>query len=95
MKEILEELWYGNINPNECGLCNKPELKEVAKYVSRHRDAIEETMSDEQKELLSKLVETMYEYQRLYELEIFKYAFKLGARFTAESLCTDNRSENE
>ncbi len=92
MDKILEELWYGNINPQESDLSNTPEIKEITKNTARHRENLERTLSDEQKELLTQLTDSMYDFERIYELEIFKYAFKLGARITAESLFTDNQS---
>ncbi len=47
---------------------------------------MERTLSDEQKALLTRLTDSMSELDGLLEFEMFAYAYKLGARMTAESL---------
>ena len=51
MKSIINELWYGNIIPQEDSRTNSKEMKELLGYMSRHHDDLLKTMTDEQKEL--------------------------------------------
>ena len=36
MKETIEELWHGNIIPQEDSRTNSPEMKELLSYMARH-----------------------------------------------------------
>lgn len=86
MKSIITELWYGNINPQEDGIFNEPELKELLGYIDRHRGELEETLTDKQKELLEKLMDNRNEFNSLAEASVFEYGFKFGAKMMFEML---------
>ncbi len=83
---IIEELWHGNINPQEDSIENTAEMRQLTEYISWHRKAVEETMNDEQKETFEKYIDCRNEYESLYQAAVFTYAFKLGAKLTAEAL---------
>ena len=83
---IINELWHGNIVPQEDSRNNSPEMKELMKYMARHHDDLLKTMSDEQKEIFEKFDDCWSEYVNLAEAAIFEYAFRLGARLTIETL---------
>lgn len=40
---IIEELWHGNINPQEDSIENTAEMRQLTEYISWHRKAVEET----------------------------------------------------
>jgi hypothetical protein len=84
MNNILEELWYGNITPFEQCLKDNKQIKELTGYISRHRDDLEATLTDKQKEILAKLDDCYDELISISEREIFIYGLKLGAGMTAE-----------
>ena len=86
MKSIINELWHGNIVPQEDSRTNSKEMKELLGYMSRHHDDLLKTMSDEQKEIFEKFDDCWSEYVSLAESAIFEYAFRLGARLTIETL---------
>ncbi len=86
MTDMIKELWYGNIVPQEDGIFNKPELRELLGYVARHRGELEESLTDKQKELLDKMMDNRNEYDSLAEAAVFAYGFKLGAKITLEAL---------
>ena len=86
MKSIIEELWYGNICPQEDGISNSPEFKELVGYISRHRIELEATMSDEQKRILNKMMDCRNEIDCLTEAKIFANGLKLGAKLMFEML---------
>ena len=51
MRSILEELFYGNICPNtDCRSKDKC-TKELMGYIADHHSALNETLTDKQKEL--------------------------------------------
>ena len=82
--KILEELWYGNIEPTEYGASTSPEYKELRRLVDRNETDLRATMTDEQKELFTRYMESVLEYQTLSELMLFQNSFKLGARLAIE-----------
>ncbi len=77
---------YGNIIPQEDGIFHKPEFKELLGYTARHRSDLEETLTDKQKELLDKMMDTRNEFDSLAEARVFAYGFKLGAKLMLEML---------
>jgi hypothetical protein len=81
---ILEELWYGNIEPTEYGSSTSPEYKELRRLVDRNEIDLRATMTDAQKELFNRYLESVLEYQTMSELMLFQNSFKLGARLMAE-----------
>ena len=83
---ILEELWYGNITPTEYSrIENNDNYKEALRLVNQNQERLKATLTDEQKELLEKLLTASEEFANLIELDCFKVGFKLGARFTIEA----------
>ena len=84
MKETIEELWHGNIIPQEDSRINSLEMKELLSYMARHHEDLEKSFSDEQKEIFEKFHDCWDEYVSLAEAAIFEYAFRLGARLAME-----------
>ena len=86
MKSIIQELWYGNILPQEDSRNHSKEEKELMGYMARHHDDLLKTMTDEQKATFEKFTDCWGEYEGLVEEAIFAYAFKLGMRMAIETL---------
>ena len=84
MKNMINELWHGNIVPQEDSRNNSPEMKELMEYMARHHDDLLKTMADEQREIFEKFDDCWSEYSSYAEEAIFEYAFKLGARLAME-----------
>ena len=83
---ILEELWYGNINPLEDSTDGKTEVKKLLNLVGRNRDKLCESMTEQQKADLAKYDDSANEMYGIIEQEVFKYAFRLGARIMLETM---------
>ena len=81
---ILEELWYGNIDPTEFGTSMSPEYMELRRLVDRNETDLRASMTAAQKELFNRYLESVLEYQTLSELMLFQNSFKLGARLMVE-----------
>jgi hypothetical protein len=86
MRSIINELWYGNVIPQEDSRTNTKAMKELLGYMSRHHEDLEKSFSDEQKAIFKKFHDCWSEYMTLGEAAIFEYAFKLGARIALEIL---------
>ena len=80
MKNIINELWHGNIVPQEDSQTNSPQMKELLNYMARHHEDLEKSFTDEQKEIFEKFHDCWSEYMSLSEAAIFEYAFRLGAK---------------
>ena len=76
---VINELWYGNIIPQEDSRSNSKEIKELLGYMSKHHDELQKSLNKEQKETFEKFHDCWSEYISLSEAAIFEYAFKLGA----------------
>ena len=77
---VLEELWYGNLEPSEFDSSPGKEYKELLHLVSRNEEKLLATMTTEQKELFSRYSDCVQEFQSLAECLLFQNSFKLGAR---------------
>ena len=86
MKNMIKELWHGNISPQEDSRNKSPEMKELMEYMARHHEDLLNTMTDEQKEIFEKFEDCWGEYATYAEEAIFEYAFKLGMQIAIETL---------
>lgn len=77
---ILEEFWYGNIEPADHDVSPSKESKELLQLISRNEDKLLATMTDSQKELFSRYADCVREYQTMSECLLFQNSFRLGAR---------------
>lgn len=82
--KLLEELWYGNIEPTEYDSDTSKEYKEALHLISRNEEKLQATMTDEQKELFSRYMDAVREYQTMAECLLFQNSFRLGARMMLE-----------
>ena len=89
MISMIQELWRGNVIPQEDGRTNSKEMKELLGYMSRHHEDLEKSLTDEQKEIFEKFHDCWSEYMSLGEAAIFEYAFKLGMQIAIETLYTN------
>ena len=77
---ILEELWYGNIEPAEYDTSPSKEYKQMLQLISRNEDKLLATMTDAQKELFAKYTDCVRDYQVMTEYMLFQNSFRLGAK---------------
>ena len=89
MNSIIEELLYGNVGQNTSCRDASVEEKQLMEYVARHHDSLDETLTDNQKEILEKYEDCYMELMSINERKTFVYAFRLGARIAIEVLFPD------
>ena len=80
----IEELWHGNIVPQEDSRTNTKAMKELLGYMAKHHEELESGFTDEQRETFEKFQDYYGEYMSLAEEAIFEYAFKLGSQLMLE-----------
>lgn len=83
---ILEDFWYGNIEPAEYDVTACQKYKETLRLITRNEEKLLATMTDEQKNLFSRYTDAVREHQTLAECLLFQSSFKLGARVVIEVL---------
>lgn len=83
---ILEELYYGNIVPNEkCAKLNS-EVKELLKLLNRNEVKLTVTFSEKQKITFEKYKDCNRQISEICEKDAFLNGFRLGARIIIESV---------
>ena len=80
---ILEEFWYGNIEPADYDASPGKEYKEMLQLISRNEDKLLATMPDVQKELFFRYTDCVREFQAMAECLLFQNSFCVGARMIA------------
>ena len=83
---ILEEFWYGNLDPAEYDASPSEEYRELIRLLSRNEEKLLATMTDAQKDLFSRYQDCVREYQTMAECLLFQRSFRLGARLMLEVL---------
>ena len=81
---LLEEFWYGNIEPTDYDISSCKEYKKLQELICRNEEKLRATMTDEQKELFSRYTDAVREHQTMAECLLFQNSFKLGARMMLE-----------
>ena len=89
---ILEEFWYGNLDPAEYDAASSPEYKELLRLIARNEEKLLATMTDSQKELFSRYTDCVKEFQAMAECLLFQNSFRLGAKIIIE--VTKERQSN-
>ena len=83
---LLEEFWYGNIEPTEYDTSSCKEYIDALLLIAENEEKLLATMTDEQKDLFSRYTDTVREHQTMTECLLFQNSFKLGARMMVEIL---------
>lgn len=81
---ILEELWYGNIEPADYDISSCKEYKEKLRLLSRNEERLLATMTDAQKALYAQYMDPVREFQTTAECLLFQNSFRLGAKLMLE-----------
>lgn len=86
MTPILEELWFGNIHPQEQFKAESPQATELLQLIFQNRDKLSEAFTPQKKELLQKYDDCVNELSAITECAIFVEGFKLGAQIAIAAL---------
>ena len=78
--KIIEDLYYGRISPYEMNISATPEYQKLKALADRNEDLLRESLSDEQREMLEKLIETVTDISSISERDMFIAGFRLGMK---------------
>ena len=86
MRKILEDLYYGNIIPNEQQMIPGSELKRAVDRVASYEKQLTEQLEEAEQETLTKLIRSQHEINSITETENFILGFRLGVRLMVECI---------
>ena len=86
MRKTLEDLYYGNISPNEQQMAPGSELKRAVDRVAHYENQLTEILDETGQTLLTKLIRSQHEIDSITALENFILGFRLGAKIMLECM---------
>lgn len=86
MGKIIEDMFYGNIDPISRSGYNDPELRNMEAIICLEAEEIENTLCGEEKKCVLKLIKKYNEYINALQKHSFCDGFSLGVRIAAEAL---------
>ena len=81
---ILEELWYGRINPSQRTQSDDKSASELTEQIVEKEDELAALLSDEAKEILDQMSDKQLDLSTSNERKAFISGFRLGARIMLE-----------
>ena len=84
--KILEELWYGRINPSQRTQPDDKSAAELTEQIVEKEDELAALLSDEAKEILDQMRDKQLDMSTLNERKAFISGFRLGARIMLETI---------
>ena len=79
----LQELWYGNIRPNEDKIITDEE-KRLIELIARHHETLSSSLKNDDLVVFEKYVDCFTEYASLIEAQAFEIGFNLAVKFLTE-----------
>ena len=86
MRKTLEDLYFGNITPNEQKMAPDSELKKAVDRVAQYESQLAERLNEDEQTILTKLIRSQHEIESITALENFILGFRLGVRIMAECM---------
>lgn len=85
MSNILEDFYYGNIEPQEVNSELISKLKKKLSKLSELEENLTARLNGEDKELFQNYVSTYIEFSTTSNADSFVSGFRLGAKFTYDT----------
>ena len=92
MRDILENLYFGNITPNDQNVRSETALKKAMEQSAECEEKLIALLEDKEKTLLLRLINAENEIGSTMALENFILGFRLGVRMILEALDEDDGS---
>lgn len=86
MRDILDSLFYGDINPADKTLTNDPEYSQALETILEIETKLNELLDDEARSLLHRLIEAEAKIQSIVSRECFIDGFKKGVRIVISAI---------
>ena len=92
MRTTLEDLYYGNITPNEQRMTPGSEMEKAVARVASCEKQLMEQLGETEQTILTKLIRSQHEINGITATENFILGFRLGVRLMVE--CMDDNDGN-
>ena len=86
MRNLIEELYYGNICPMDRKIVKGGEYSHLLQLLTRNEDNLTETLTQAQQETFGKYKDCASEINEANEVTSFTIGFKLGIRLAVEAM---------
>ena len=86
MRNILEDLYYGNISPYDKRIAANSELRCLVGCVADCEDQLTERLNDKGQKILKRLISAQHEIDDITAKEFFILGFRLGVRLVTECM---------
>ena len=89
MSNVIEELYYGNLEPQELTTEITPKLKKKLSSLAKKEEELSAMLPEKEKELFVKYVLAYNEFSSIGNSDSFITGFRLGARFTYDTFISE------
>lgn len=89
MKNFIEELFYGNIDPQARGYVKDSNIKKILDSATDIEEKLTKMLNDEEKGLFLDFVNAHSEIMGEASLDSFIIGFRLGARFMYDTFVSE------
>ena len=84
MSKLIEELWYGTLDPQKQFGRSNPEMRKLEAMMQYRLEKLRSCLSEEEREALERYTACMDEYLLASTEQAFSDGFGVGVRLTAE-----------
>lgn len=89
MGGILEEFYYGNVDPNERAIQVNSKLDKALRQMSAIEEQLLNVLCEEEKELYTAYIDFANQAESASSLDGFLVGFRLGAKFTYDTFVSE------
>lgn len=91
MSNIIEELFYGNLEPQELTTEITPRLKKKLRELVKKEEELTSKLSEEEKKLFLNYTSAYNEFSSISISDSFISGFRFGARFTYDTFVANSK----
>ncbi len=91
MANIIEDFYYGNIEPQEVNSELTPKLKKKLSSLAEKEEQLTERLTGKDKELFQNYVSAYIEFSTSSNADSFILGFRIGARFTYDTFIKNTK----
>ena len=89
MSSIIEDFYYGNIEPQELTTEITPKLKKKLSSLAKEEEELSAMLPEKEKELFVNYVLAYNEFSSIGNSDSFITGFRLGSRFTYDTFISE------
>jgi len=84
VSNVIEELYYGNLEPQELTTEITPKLKKKLSALAKKEEELTAMLPEKERELFTNYVNAHNEFSSISNSDCFISGFRLGARFACD-----------